>query len=331
MSLKILSRSSRTRKADTAPAGDTVSPVLRDGVPGRDKRPSRWRRGRDTVSSGGQAPAMSRVPFWVSLFTDWGRPVTAVVVLVLCAPGEQHLADLAGWNETLSWGFAGLFSLYAGISAVVATVRPKGARGKSSAVAGAVISLLLAMAAQPVSHAFVTGWLTADPRPPLWLVVTVSSVPPFILGHLLHLAASPVPFGHSVPAVSPAEDVTMSRAKDVPAPRPRRDTGQKAVQAVSRPELSPGTPSVRPSWTTPSVSLTKDVPVPVVSRPVPVSLGDKQSMSARALELVLAGDTDSTIRDTLRDEFQDKDGQPPLANSISKAVKRARDKASQAA
>jgi hypothetical protein len=326
MNIRVLSRSSRTAGTPDSDIGtDMDVPAVRK------RRPRRSRRREDTASVSPTSP-MSRVPFWVSLFTDWGRPITAVVVLVLCAPGEQHLADLAGWNETLSWGFAGLFSLYAGISAVVATVRPKGARGKRSAVAGAVMSLLLAMAAQPVSHSFVTGWLTADPRPPLWLVVTVSSVPPFILGHLLHLAASPVPFGQGAPSPAVPEDITVSPVRDVPAPRPRTDAGHKAVRALPRPALSGGTARVLPEGTPSSVSLTKDRPVSGTPRPVPASLGDKQSLSARALELVLAGDKDDEgIKGVLRDEFRDKDGQPPLPNSISKAVRRARDKVSRAA
>lgn len=141
------------------------------------------RTGGRTLS--GQAPR------WVTWFTDIGRPLSAIVVMVLCAPGERHLAELAGWGPTLSWGMAGLLVMYAGIAAVVATVRPKGAPGKRTAVLGAIVSLLLAMAAQPVSHYFVTGWMTAEPRPPFWLVTVVSCVPPFVMGHLLHLAADP--------------------------------------------------------------------------------------------------------------------------------------------
>lgn len=132
-----------------------------------------------------------QAPRWVTWFTDIGRPLSAIVVMVLCAPGERHLAELAGWGSTLSWGMAGLLVMYAGIAAVVATVRPKGAPGKRTAVLGAIVSLLLAMAAQPVSHYFVTGWMTAEPRPPFWLVTVVSCVPPFVMGHLLHLAADP--------------------------------------------------------------------------------------------------------------------------------------------
>lgn len=44
------------------------------------------------------------------------------------------------------------------------------------------------MAAQPISHLFVTGHWKGDPA---WLVVSVSCVPPLVLGHLLHLAAMP--------------------------------------------------------------------------------------------------------------------------------------------
>lgn len=177
------------------------------------------------------------VPWWVSVFTDAGRPLAAVVVLVLCAPGEQHLAELAGWRGWLSWCMAGLFSMYAGIAAVVATVRPKDAPGKMSAVIGAVVSLLMAMAAQPVSHLFVTGWVSAEPRPPVWLVVPVSCVPPFILGHLLHLAASPV---------RPAEDVPDTLVADTPArpvpvpqkPRPVRPRTAAVPSLADRQKLS---------------------------------------------------------------------------------------------
>jgi MFS family permease len=109
----------------------------------------------------------------------------------MCAPGEHHLAVLAGWDHRLAWGMAAVLAAYAGIAAAVAGERRKGDPGHGTAAAGAVVSLGLAMAAQPVSHLFVTGWLTAEPRPPWQLVVAVSCAPPLVLGHLLHLAATP--------------------------------------------------------------------------------------------------------------------------------------------
>jgi hypothetical protein len=136
----------------------------------------------------------------VRWFTNAGRPVVAVVVLVMCAPGEHHLAVLAGWDERLAWGMAAVLAAYAGIAASVASNRPAGAPGKVSAVVGAAVSLGAAMAAQPVSHAFVTGHLSSTPRTPLWLVIVVSCVPPLVFGHLLHLAATPV----ARPAETPA-------------------------------------------------------------------------------------------------------------------------------
>ena len=133
-----------------------------------------------------------RVPWWVRWFTNAGRPVVAVVVLIMCAPGEHHLAVLAGWDGRLAWGMAAVLAAYAGIAASVASNRPANSPGKVSAVVGAFVSLGAAMAAQPVSHLFVTGWFSADPRPPALLVVVVSCVPPLVFGHLLHLAATPV-------------------------------------------------------------------------------------------------------------------------------------------
>lgn len=261
------------------------------------------------------------IPWWVPIFTDWGRPLAAVVVLVLCAPGEQHLAYLAGWNGELawlSWGWAGLLSLYAGISAVVATVRPRGARGKATAVVGAGLSLLLAMAAQPVSHMFTTGYLTADPRPPLWLVIVVSSIPPFILGHLLHLASSPVRAGQ----------VRVSRTDTARPAAVRRTALVPAVKAPDKaPEAVPADKPLRPAVSLEKAGqLVRPVPEAAVpaGQPVP-SLRDKQNLSARALELAEAGQDKDAIRDTLRTEFPGA-----KADSVRKAANRAADKTSAA-
>lgn len=158
-----------------------------------------------------RAATVQKSPVWVRAFVGGGRPLVAVIVMVMCAPGEHHLATLAGWDSRLAWGMAAVLAAYAGIAAAVAGERRKGEPGHRTAAFGAVVSLGLAMAAQPVSHLFVTGWLTAEPRPPWLLVVGVSCTPPLVLGHLLHLAATPrasvepavPPVVAPVPAVPP--------------------------------------------------------------------------------------------------------------------------------
>lgn len=160
-------------------------------------------------------PASHRVPWWVRWFTNAGRPVVAVVVLIMCAPGEHHLATLAGWDGRLAWGMAAVLAAYAGIAASVASNRPAGSPGKVSAVVGAFVSLGAAMAAQPVSHLFVTGWFSADPRPPAALVVVVSCVPPLVFGHLLHLAATPVERAVETPAAPPVPAAETSHPRSV--------------------------------------------------------------------------------------------------------------------
>ncbi|MFE0178493.1 hypothetical protein ACFWZ2_39920 [Streptomyces sp. NPDC059002] len=160
----------------------------------------------------------TQTPRWVSLLTDLGRPVVAAWVMIMCAPGEHHLGRLAGWSDHLAWGMAGVLAAYAGIAAAVASKRPKGAPGKKSAVAGAWLSLGAAMSAQPISHMFVTGHWTAQPRPPVWLVVTVSCIPALVLGHLLHLAATPVPAVSVTPVAVPVtKPTTPVTAQAVPA------------------------------------------------------------------------------------------------------------------
>lgn len=283
----------------------------------------RWpfRQDKDTelsVSEPDISPDTDKVPWWVSVFTDWGRPLAAVVVLVLCAPGEQHLAHLAGWSYSLSWGMAGLFSMYAGIAAVVATVRPKGAPGKKSAVCGAVLSLLLAMGAQPVSHLFVTGWLSAEPRAPWTLVAAVSCVPPFILGHLLHLAASP-----SRP-VRPARSVRPDIA--VSSPVPSWVTEEKARRSVPDKPVRPApVPVPVPAPVSGPVSLDKQDSRPAGQPGPAATLADKQNMSARAFVLASSGQDKDSIKDTLRAEYP-----KAKADSVRKAADRALGKVSRA-
>lgn len=142
-------------------------------------------------------------PLWVRAFTAGGRPLVAVIVMVMCAPGEHHLAVLAGWSDRLAWGMAAVLAAYAGIAAAVAGRRRSGDPGHRTAVVGAVVALAMAMAAQPLSHLFVTGWLSADPRAPWQLVVGASCIPPLVLGHLLHLAATPTVERETPPPPNP--------------------------------------------------------------------------------------------------------------------------------
>jgi hypothetical protein len=128
--------------------------------------------------------------WWVRLMLNVGRPAVAVLVLAMCAPGEHYLALQAGWNETLAWGMPGTLTAYAGIAAVVATKRAPGSPGKGTAVWGAVLSIVTAMAAQPIAHLY--GRPGLGPQQ-VTLIVIVSCIPALVFGHLLHMAAVRTP------------------------------------------------------------------------------------------------------------------------------------------
>ncbi|MFF8495200.1 hypothetical protein ACF06O_30735 [Streptomyces albidoflavus] len=186
-------------------------------------------------------PAASASPWWAELFVGTGQPLAVVVVMLMCAPGERHLAKLAGWHQDiagvdLAWGMAVLLAGYAGMAAYLAGKRKRGTPGHRTAVVGAVASLGLAMAAQPVSHLFVTGWFSAEPRTPWGLVVVVSCVPPLVLGHVLHLAATrpgtPVPAASLLTTDEVAEELGITTS----AVRSRVSRG-RLVPALKDPEL----------------------------------------------------------------------------------------------
>lgn len=168
-------------------------------------------------------PTRPQAPLWVRGLTAGGRPVVLGVALLMCAPGEYHLARAAGWSQEFAYGMPVVLSAYAGIAAAVASTRRKGDRGLWSAVIGACLALGLAMAAQVVSHLIGTGHVRAS-QP--WLIAITSLVPPAVVGHLLHLAATPPDAHQDVPDAEDADRTleleagTDRDAEDGPPPEP---------------------------------------------------------------------------------------------------------------
>ncbi|MEV0639021.1 MerR family transcriptional regulator [Streptomyces sp. NPDC050619] len=189
------------------------------------------------------APSTGRrtaAPMWVRGLTAGGRPVVLGVALLMCAPGEYHLAENAGWKDPFTYGMPVVLSAYAGIAAAVASTRRRGDRGRWSAIIGACLALGLAMAAQVVSHLIDTGHLTAD-QPTL--IAVTSLVPPAVVGHLLHLAATPpdaqdATASPTVPSVPEAAHAPLPEPLEPPTITLERDTQQDAART---PELPPGT------------------------------------------------------------------------------------------
>jgi len=189
----------------------------------------------------GRRPA---APLWVRGLTAGGRPIVLGVALLMCAPGEYHLARTAGWRDPFTYGMPVVLSAYAGIAAAVASTRQRGDRGRWSAIIGACLALGLAMAAQVVSHLIDTRHVIADQ--PMLIAVT-SLVPPAVVGHLLHLAATP-PDAHQdaqdAPASPPVPPVPDSTTVELPEPvEPPTVTLERDPQqdADRTPELPPGT------------------------------------------------------------------------------------------
>lgn len=131
--------------------------------------------------------ARTSSPWWVNATTTTGRPVVLTSALIMSAPAEYHLARGAGFGDPYAYGMPLVLSSYAGIAAVVAANRPKDARGRVSAIVGAGAALALAMGAQIIGHLVTTGYMSGHSA---WLVSGVSAVPPLVVGHLLHLAAT---------------------------------------------------------------------------------------------------------------------------------------------
>lgn len=277
------------------------------------KRPA-WLSRKDNVPTA--VPRVrGAVPKWIDWLPRGGWPVVAMIVMIMCAPGEHRLARMAGYYEELdlkffqvdlAWGMPACLIAYAGIAASVATRRVKGTQGRSTAILGAVLSLGAALAAQPVSHMFVTGHWDSSPAP-VWIVWSVSVVPPLVLGHLMHMAAShslSVPDSVSRPVRT--APVRVSRPVPAPAPAVRPDTAVPPPDTADEPA---------PDRTAVPVSLTKrDRVVP------PDTLGQKRDLTDLVRSLRDKGTADEDeIKRLVRDSVPDV-----KPDSLRKAIARTR-------
>lgn len=120
------------------------------------------------------------------------------------APAEISLARTAGFSGGTEYLAPLVLSLYA-VCAAIAATRPKGVRGRVSAIIGAIASLGLASGAQITAHLLAAGYVTSGP----WLIAALSAAPSISAAHLLHLAAVP-----KTPAVGVTHDDSVSEGPE---------------------------------------------------------------------------------------------------------------------
>lgn len=109
----------------------------------------------------GPSPAMSEntAPWYARAVSAVGRQAVLLAALAMSAPGEYHLAVLAGWSGWVAALMPLCLSVYAAAAAaVMAATRPAGASGRRSVVIGVGCALVLALAAQVTAHLIAAGF-----------------------------------------------------------------------------------------------------------------------------------------------------------------------------
>ncbi|WP_327068737.1 hypothetical protein [Kitasatospora sp. NBC_01302] len=128
------------------------------------------------------------MPWYARVVFTAGRPFVLVAALVMSVPGEIRMAQIAGWHGWVTWLMPVSVSVYAGAAAVISEHRRHiKAPGRASATIGAGAALGLALAAQVMAHLFDKGYIATSG----FLVAAVSAVPPLVVAHMLHMAATP--------------------------------------------------------------------------------------------------------------------------------------------
>ncbi|MFJ5882709.1 hypothetical protein [Kitasatospora cineracea] len=169
------------------------------------------------------------LPWYGQLVFKTGRPIVLVAALVMSIPGEIHLAMAAGWSQ----GYARLMpvcvSAYAACAAIIAEVaKRKGLPGRKSAQAGAVAALVLALAAQDISHLISLNYMGVTSV----LVALVSAIPPCVAAHMLHMAATPAQLS-SVVEVEDTDDDELLAEDGGASSRMGKRGGRRAVDSAA--------------------------------------------------------------------------------------------------
>ncbi|MGI5530167.1 hypothetical protein ACQEVX_23090 [Streptomyces syringium] len=128
------------------------------------------------------------MPWYARVVFTAGRPFVLVAALVMSVPGEIRMAEIAGWHGWVTWLMPVCVSAYAACAAVISEARRRlDLPGRVTATIGAGAALGLALSAQVVAHLIDRGYMATSAV----LVAVVSSVPPLVVAHMLHMAAAP--------------------------------------------------------------------------------------------------------------------------------------------
>lgn len=130
----------------------------------------------------------SATPWYIKGILYVALPAACIAALYLSIPGEVALAKTAGWSDHYAPAMPVCLSVYALSAGAIATYRRKaGLPGQATALVGSLMALLLAMAAQSISHLIEQDYMGTSAA----LVVAVSCVPPLTIAHLVHMAETP--------------------------------------------------------------------------------------------------------------------------------------------
>ncbi|MDN5385015.1 hypothetical protein QEP66_23545 [Streptomyces sp. LB8] len=172
-------------------------------------------------------------PLYAKAAAIVGRPLVLLAALFMSAPAEISLSRTAGFSGGTEYLAPFVLSLYAACAATVAATRPKGVRGRLSAILGAGLALGFALSAQVTAHLLSAGHITSGP----WLITAVSSVPSIAAAHLLHLAVVPRAEKESTEVPVKATDEPEKAEEESKAPTPQTSPESRSKGRSRRPSL----------------------------------------------------------------------------------------------
>lgn len=167
-------------------------------------------------------------PLYARLTATLSRPLVLLAALIISVPAEVQLARASGFTGGFEFLMPLTLSAYSAASAIIAANRPRGSKGRVSAIVGSGVALGMALSAQVVGHLISSGYMTSGPV----LVSLVSSVPALAACHMLHLASMPRENAVEDDKGTP-ETGTPGEPEDVQGVRSTQAPGDNAIAAPS--------------------------------------------------------------------------------------------------
>lgn len=179
------------------------------------------------------APPVPPVPSKTRGIITFGVVFALVCAAAMSAPTLYGLAKMAKFPKALAWLLPASLDGYAFTSILFGSRVPAGHPAKGSATKNTRLALVLTVGSNGAYHLLVLAGTNLPAWLPIVLLVTVSSLPPFVVDRLLHLYALANGNGNGATEVAVAARPATPNQRPAPVALPATATAPPVAPRVA--------------------------------------------------------------------------------------------------